>query len=164
MKKASKLIVASAQYLDILSGIMMVIIMLIVVLNVLARSILNSPLFGTFEYVGFLTALVISFAIANCGVKNGHIAIDLFISKLPRKVQPVIDFTLGMISTFFLGLFTWQMIKYGTNLIRSGELSATTRTPLYIFVFLVAFGLLLLTAVVLLKTIKFLFTQNTDNT
>jgi TRAP-type C4-dicarboxylate transport system permease small subunit len=159
MKKAGKIIVALSHYLVVLSSICMVAMMLLIVSNVLMRVLFKSPIFGTFEYVGFLTALVISFAVANCGVKNGHVAVDLFIDKFPRKVQRIIDFILGIMSTYFLGLFTWHMIKFGSSLMQSGEVSSTTRTPLHFFVYLVAFGLFLLTVVVLFKTIGLIDTE-----
>lgn len=159
MKKAGKIIVASSHYLVVISSICMVAMMLLIVSNVLMRVLFKSPIFGTFEYVGFLTAIVISFAVANCGVKNGHVAVDLFIDKFPRKVQRIIDFILGIMSTYFLGLFTWHMIKFGSSLMHSGEVSSTTRTPLHFFVYLVAFGLFLLTVVVLFKTIGLIDTE-----
>jgi TRAP-type C4-dicarboxylate transport system permease small subunit len=133
--------------------------MLLIVSNVLMRVLFKSPIFGTFEYVGFLTAIVISFAIANCGVKNGHVAVDLFIDKFPRKIQKIIDFILGIVSTCFFGLFTWQMVTFGSSLMHSGEVSSTTRTPVHFFVYLVAFGLFLLTVVVLFKTIGLINTE-----
>ena len=159
MKRAEKIIFSSAHYLVIISSICMVAMMLLIVSNVLMRVLFKSPIFGTFEYVGFLTAIVISFAIANCGVKNGHVAVDLFIDKFPRKVQKIIDFIFGIISTYFLGLFTWHMVRFGTSLMLSGEVSSTTRTPLHFLVYLVAFGLLSLTVVVLFKTIGLINTK-----
>lgn len=159
MKKAGNVIVALSHYLVILSSICMVAMMLLIVSNVLMRVLFKSPIFGTFEYVGFLTAIVISFAIANCGVKNGHVAVDLFIDKFPRKIQKIIDFVLGIVSTCFLGLFAWQMVKFGSSLMHSGEVSSTTRTPVHFFVYLVAFGLFLLTVVVLFRTIGLINTE-----
>lgn len=159
MKKTGNLIVALSHYLVMLSSICMVLMMLLIISNILMRVLFKSPIFGTFEYVGFLSAIVISFAIASCGVKNGHVAVDLFIDKFPRKAQKVIDFILGIISTFFLGLFTWQMVKFGSSLMHSGEVSSTTRTPLYFFVYLVAFGLFLLSVVVLFRTIGLINTE-----
>jgi len=158
MKKPAKLIVSSAHYLDVIASICMVVMMVLIVSNVLMRSLFRLPIFGTFELVGFLAAIIISFAIANCGVKNGHIAVDLFMDKFPKKVQLILDFALGIMATYFLGLFTWHMARYGYNLMLSGEVSSTTRTPLHIFVYLVAFGLLLLTIVNLHKTINLLKT------
>jgi TRAP-type C4-dicarboxylate transport system permease small subunit len=159
MKKAGNAIVALSHYLAVLSSICLVAMMLLIVSNVLMRVLFKSPIFGTFEYVGFLTAIVISFAIANCGVKNGHVAVDLFIDKFPRKIQKIIDFILGIVSTCFFGLFTWQMVTFGSSLMHSGEVSSTTRTPVHFFVYLVAFGLFLLTVVVLFKTIGLINTE-----
>ena len=76
-----------SRLLDVLAAIAVVLTMSVVVLNIILRSVFKHPLTGIMDYVMILTALTIALALANCAIRNGHIAIDLFIDKLPIKVE-----------------------------------------------------------------------------
>ncbi len=130
------------------------ILMVLVVGNIILRISIKRPILGTYEYVGYLAALVIGLALAYCAIQNSHIEVRFLLERFPPKVQVVIDIVVGFISLIFLILSTWHTGKYAYSMILSGEVSPTTRTPFYPFVFLVAFSLLALSLVVLLKLIE----------
>lgn len=154
MNTVGKIIVFLSRFLDRLSGLTIIAIMLLVVSNILLRTFFSVPILGTFEFVSFMTAMAISLSLANCAVENGHIAVDLFFNMFPRKVQRFLVVVTGIMSAFFLGLFSWRMGIFATRLMVSGEVSATTRLPFYIFAYITMIGLMLLALVVLLKSFE----------
>ncbi len=141
-------------YLDRAAGWLMASVMFLVVLNVILRTIFKSPILGTYEYVGFITAMFVGLSVAYCALQNFHIAVGFLLEKFPAKVQGIVDVLTGIISFVFLSLATWHIADYAGSMVITGEVSPTTRTPFYPFIYVVAFGFLVLSLVVLLKLIE----------
>ena len=106
--------------------------------------LLRRPIPGTYEIVGFLGALAISFSLAYTSVENGHIAVDLLVEKFSRRVQAGVQALNDLCGTGLFALIAWQSILYAANLRQSGEVSLTLQLPLYPFVYGVAVGSTLL--------------------
>lgn len=140
-----------SRVLDKIAGWIMIAVMFLVVSNVILREIFKSPILGTYEYVGFLTAMFIGLAIAYCALQNFHIAVGFLLEKFHPKVQGVVEVFTGVVSLVFLALSAWHIADFAGSMIGSGEVSPTTRTPFYPVIYVVAFGFLTLCLVVLLK-------------
>ncbi len=153
-KNYNVVITMVSKFLDKIAGWIMVATMALIVGNILLRSFLKQPILGTYEYAGFLTALIIGLSLAYCAVQNGHIAVTFIAERFSRGVQYVIDVVIGIISFIFLSLATWHTGKYAYSMVLSGEVAPTTKTPFYPFIYLVAFGLCMLSLVVLFKLIE----------
>ena len=142
-----------ARGLDAVAQWATVLLMAVVVANIVLRFTWR-PLLGTYEYVSFLSAVLISFALAYCAVRGGHIAVTLMVDQLPPRAQAIIDIIVGVISITFFGLAVWQITLYATDMVISGEVSLTTKTPFYPFVYGVAFAFLVLCLVLLVDLVK----------
>jgi TRAP-type C4-dicarboxylate transport system permease small subunit len=142
-----------ASFLDKLAGISIVLAMLLVVINILLRVIFKRPILGTYEYTGFITSLIVGFGLSACLVSNSHIAVDFILEKFHIKAQRIIEAVMDIIVFAFMSLFTYKMIEYGIKLVERNELSPTTQTPFYIFVFVIAFCFIVLSLVALFKAI-----------
>lgn len=150
------LIAMISKLFDKMAGWCMVFTMVLIVGNILLRSLIKKPILGTYEYVGFFTALIIGLSLAYCAVQNGHIAVNFIVDKFTPKTRYVIDILTGILSTSFLCLAAWHTGNYAYSMILSGEVSPTTKTPFYPFIYLVTFGLFLLALVLLCKLIEFI--------
>ena len=153
MPSFEKTVYKFSRTLNILSGIALVLMMGLVFVNVALRAVWN-PILGTYEFTGFLAAITISFALAHCASKKGHIAITIFADKLPPRVQAILDSFVAILSTALYAVISWQCIKYAINLYQIGEVSPATATPFYPFILAVAFGLLLLALILLNDVFK----------
>lgn len=151
MDKITNLVTGLSRLLDRMAGFCMVSIMLIVVANILLRVFLKRPVLGAYEYVCFLTAALIGLALANCALQKGHIAVGVLVDRLGEKTQAVIDTFINAVSLLFWGLSAWYICKYANNLLKNGVVSPTTQTPFYPFLYLIAFGLLALCLVLLVR-------------
>jgi TRAP-type C4-dicarboxylate transport system permease small subunit len=143
-----------SKIMDSIAGWCMASIMVLVISNILLRILIKRPILGTYEYVGFFTALVIGFALAHCAVQNSHIAINLVTDRLPVKVQTFVKIFIDTIAFIFLALSSWHLVLYGKSMAGSGEVSLTTRLPFYPFIYLIAFGISILALVVLADLIN----------
>lgn len=131
-----------------------VLAMILVVLNVILRAVFKSPILGTYEYVCFFSAIIIGCGIAYCAVLNGHIAIDFLLEKLGKRAQGAINIIASVITLLGMLVFTWRMFLYAARLAANNEVSPTTQTPFYVFVYIIAAGFLALCLVLLSKAMQ----------
>lgn len=154
MQTMEKMIYKLSHGLDTLAGFILAATALLVVANILGRTLLQRSILGTYEMVGFLTAAVVGLALARCAVENSHIAIDFILDRLPIRLQRLIDLLLGIPVFLFLILATYNLFIYGARIAQSGEVSPTTKLIFYPFIYLVAFGFLALALTVMLKLLQ----------
>lgn len=151
MKHASAFVTKMSRTLDALAGLCLVITMLLVVLNIMLRKLTSLSILGTYEYVGFLAALTVGLAIANCAVQNGHIAVDFIIERFSSRKQAWIDMLMNSVAFVFWGLSAWFICDYARQMVERGVVSPTTQTPFYAIVYLVAVGVFALCLVLLVR-------------
>jgi TRAP-type C4-dicarboxylate transport system permease small subunit len=156
MKRFSGLVTGISRILDQAAGFFLVATMVLIVVNILLRAILKTPVFGAYEYVGLLTALVIGLALAYCGVQNAHIDISIVVDWLPARLRALISALINIISMCFLAVSAWYVGAYARSMMDSGLVSSTTQMPIYPFVYLIALGLLAYCLVLLVRSIEFI--------
>lgn len=144
----NKFIIKISKLFNVLAITAIFLMMIIVVSNVVLR-LFGYPLQFTIDYVEFMAVLSTSFALAYCGVEDGHISISLLIDKLPSKLQKIIDIIINATSSFFLFMIAYNVAIYANEKFKSGDVSISTGTPQYPFIYLLAVGLGLLALVVL---------------
>lgn len=153
MKKFTDLIQIIARTLDKLAGICFFSVMVLVIGNILLRAIFSRPILGTYEIVGFLTALGIGLALAHCALQDGHIDVSIFMEKLSRKVQSVIAVLVQGGALIFWSGAVWFLFQFGRDMRVKGLVSPSAEIPVYPLIYLVAVGLTGLCLVLLLKFI-----------
>ena len=116
--------------LNSLSALAVLAMMLLTCADIVMR-LMRRPITGTYETVGFLGALFVSFALAQTSVDRGHIAVDFLVQRLPNRVQEVVELVNGLVCIVFFALVAWQCGVYGAELRVSGEVSMTLQTPIY---------------------------------
>ncbi|MGI6668950.1 MAG: TRAP transporter small permease [Acetivibrionales bacterium] len=154
MNKFGSIVEKAARILDGISGWCIVFAMALVVVNIILRAVFKSPILGTYEYTEFLTALIVGCGLANCTLGDGHIAIDFLVEKLNKRTQNIIASITGIIALCFMVLFTIQLFINAGQLAASGEVSPTTQTPYYIFVYITALCFAVLSLAILSRTLQ----------
>jgi TRAP-type C4-dicarboxylate transport system permease small subunit len=119
-----------SKWANVFGGIILTLMMLITVTDVLLRSF-GKPIVGTYELVGFCGALVLGFSIPFTSWVRGHIYVDILVQRLPQKGKMGFHVTTrGLAIALFL-MTGWNLIKMGTDLLKSGEVSPTLQVPFY---------------------------------
>ncbi|HBW35591.1 TRAP transporter small permease [Desulfosporosinus sp. BICA1-9] len=148
MSIVSKFAGRLSSILDRIAGWFVVALMVLVVGNVILR-LFGSPIPGTIEWAEFLTAMAIGLSLAYCAVQDGHITLEFLVRKFNIKVQAVLKIVIDCLVVVFLSLAFWRIILYANDMKLSGQVSMTTKTPFYWFIYVVAFGFLAYGLVVL---------------
>jgi len=136
---------------DFLAGVCFFSVMLLIIVNILMRKLFNMPIIGTVELTGLLTATGIGFALANCELNNGNVAMSIITDKFNAKTQRIIEIFIHLLSLSFWIMVTWRIFLFGSSSFTSGWVSSTASLPVFPFIFILFFNVLCLCFVVALK-------------
>lgn len=154
MKQFTNFVQAISRFLDGIAGICLVGIMLLTVGNIFLRLLWNKPILGAYEYVSTFTAVMIGLALAYCALQNGHIAVDIFVDRLPDRWQKLADGAMNVAALIFWGFACWHLGNYALSTLSSGVVAPTTQVSLFPFILLVAIGVSVLCLVLIYRTLK----------
>ena len=127
---------------------------LLMFLNVIMRYLFSSGLPWSEELVRYTIIWVTFIGIAMCARKGMHVAIDLFLSLMNKKMGFILLIIINITSIFFCTLMTLYSIKLVWQISDSSQLSPSLGIPFYLIYLCMplGFGLSVLR-----------FTQNTLN-
>lgn len=162
VNRLNKVVIVISKLFNIVALIAVFAMMVMVVSNVVFR-LFGSPIKATIDYIEFLAVIGTSFALAYCGVKEGHISISLFMDKLPPKLQKIIDIIINMVSAVLLFIVAWNVAIYANDKFESGDVSITTGTPQAPFIYLLSAGIALLALVVLCQLLIIMFKNGDED-
>lgn len=151
MERLTKTLKKLSMILDKLAGLCFACVMLLIVANIIARTAFNHPILGTYELVGFLTAMGIGFALAQCSLKDGHIAVGFIVERFSPRTQSAIAIFVHAISFVFMFAAGWFLIHYGLATKLNGSVSLSAEIAIYPFIFMVAVGVFGLSLTLLYK-------------
>ena len=139
IRKIDRWVKKTAAAFNILGAIAILAMMGLICTDVILR-MFRMPIPGTYEVVGLLGALFVSFSLAQTSLEKGHIAVDFLMSKLPINVQFIVYCINELVSSILFSLITWQMVVYAGRLKQSGEVSMTLQIPIYPIYYGIAAG------------------------
>lgn len=139
MDRANRIIRQASLFFSHAASIAVVVMMLLSTADVGLR-LFGHPVPGSYELVGFLGTLVVSFALARTALERGNIAVDILVEKLPRRAQAVVALANDAVGSVLFGLIGWQSLRYALELKHSGEVSSTLGMPVYPFALGIALG------------------------
>jgi len=116
------------------------VLMVLVMAHVIGRYIFAFPVPGSVELIEFLMVLVVFLGFAECAVQRGNVSVDLFVDRLPKKAQAVIDTVTCFLSIGIVSLITWQSAVQAKVLWQSGHVSGVLHIPHYPFAILMVLG------------------------
>ena len=154
MDKWNRGLQKAVKLLNDIAGWALAACMALVTVTVLLRAAFGWTVLGTYEWVGFLTAICICLGLAYCAIVGGHIAIDFILEKLKPGAKRVVAAVTQLLSSFFMAAVTWNIFIYAGKLAQSGEVSPTTRVPFYLFVYLMGAGFFALVLVLITSFIR----------
>jgi len=124
-----RVIGAAARLLSHVAAIALLAMVLINVADVGMRSALNQPIFGTFEIVELLLAVVAFLVIPEAFLRENHITIELIDALLPpRGIDWFKVFGMGC-TVAFLGLLVWAMVTPAADVVRFNEITFSLNIP-----------------------------------
>jgi len=123
-----------------IASIALFVMMVLTMVDVFGRKVFSHSIHGAVELTEFLLVILIFFSLAQTEVRNGHVQIDLILSKFGKRVQGVVNAITQLSGSVLCGLITWSTFLYAEKMRLSGEVSQDLWIPKFPFVYVVALG------------------------
>jgi TRAP-type C4-dicarboxylate transport system permease small subunit len=130
MKGFLDVIKTTCTFLNVIAGVSLTFLMLLTISDVALR-FFKLPISGTYEMVAYSGAIVIGFSLPLTSWLRGHIFVDFLVMKSSKKVQNLFHLTTRCVGFALFLLIGWNLMKYGADLVTSGEVTPTLRLPFY---------------------------------
>mgnify|MGYP001030121166 CR=1 FL=1 len=154
MNKFERVFGSLTRYGDHLACLGMVALLVLVVANVFLRYVWQS-IQGTYDYVGLITAIAVSLAVAFTAYERGHIEIEILMEHFPKRVQNIVGTVMFLICTVFFCIASWQAVMVGRSMKEGNETTMAVFVPLHPFLYIMAIGLGLTALAFLIHTVKY---------
>lgn len=143
-----------SRWVSWVAGLGVVAMLALTVADVIGIKIFKSPVPGAIEIVAFLGIVITAFSIAHTQSQKSHIQVEFFVMRLPARLRAGVAAFTSLLSIILFALLCWQSIEYGCSLWAAGEVSMTSRIPVYPFVYAIAFCCIPVCLVLLVDFLK----------
>ncbi|GAH43567.1 unnamed protein product [marine sediment metagenome] len=143
-----------SNWLNWAAGVGLVAMLSLIVADIIGIKFFKWPIPGAIEMVGFLGVVVTAFAIAYTQVLRGHIQVEFFVMRLPRRAQASIIAFVSLLGMALFALLAWRSYDFAQVLQSTGEVSMTQRIPFYPFVHAIALCCIPVCLVLLVEFLK----------
>ncbi len=126
---------------------------------VFVRYVFGIPVVWVPEIVGYLMVVLIFLALGETMLAGGHIKIDLFVSRIPKRLRDMLELLTLALSTGVAGFFAWHGVRTMLRSYEYGRRDAfgALNAPLYIPQAALPIGLSILTLVLTLLVCRKLY-------
>lgn len=132
-----------------LASICLIGMALVTCTDVILRSTLNKPIFGSEEIVSIFAILTIGFALPYAHRQNSHVGVEILYRLLSAESRKKIKLVTSSVSFLLFSVLAWQMFVYARVTQNSGALSMNLELPMYRFVYALSFCLLVVALLML---------------
>ncbi|HLR72449.1 MAG TPA: TRAP transporter small permease [Pseudogracilibacillus sp.] len=134
------------------SAVALVSMMLLIVFNVLKRTI-SVPLLGVTEIVSWLSALTAILSLGYAQIYKSHVFIDLLVERFSFIIRRVTHTVMNIASIVFFAIASWQINFYAISLMKSNTVSETLLIPFYPLIFISSIGFICLILALIKETL-----------
>lgn len=137
-----------------ISKIVLFLLMFLTFFDIAGRNLLSKPITGTFELTGLSLVIIIFLSLGMTQSHKGHITIEFFVEKMPKKVQEVLNVIINFVIVIFLIVTSWQLSIYTKRVYIGTEVSTDLRLPIYYFTIIATVGMIVFTLSIVLDLFK----------
>ena len=154
LEKIDEFVLKASNFFSAVGVVLFLFIFIISLLDILGSKILNFPLPGVIELIGYSQAVMIVFALAFTLLIHQHIRVEMVFSRLPGTLQSLLEIFSSFILFLLFAVLVWQFARYGVTLQRSGQYSITLGLPIHVIVWIIALALIPSTIVFFVEFIR----------
>ena len=139
-----------------ISNLFLFVIMMLVVVNVIARRVFNSPVFGVTELVCYGSLASAAFGLAQTEWLDGNVRMTLILERTSVKFGCFLNLIVNIIGLLGFAYVSYFLVLQAFTKLSNGQLSSEIRFPMYIVTGILAVGFILLTLAILSKLVLYI--------
>lgn len=101
---------------------------------------LRHPIPFMHDLVALLSAIAVSFALADTTINKGHVAVSIIVSRFPLLWQNIIESITSLLGVFLFSVAGWKLQCMGQDFRTAGETAMSSNIPLYPFAYGMGFA------------------------
>jgi TRAP-type C4-dicarboxylate transport system permease small subunit len=130
--------------------------MCLTVADILMRTFLNNPILGTVELTELMMVVIVFFTLGFTEMKDGHIKVDVFMAKLKRPAQTLLDVVTQLLACLLFAFMTVSVMRHAVSIQNAGEVTQDLWIPKYPFLYLTALGCAILSIALFFRFLQLL--------
>ncbi len=153
----ARLIHRAALALALAGGLVLVAMTLLTVASITGRGLIwlgLGPVPGTYELIEMGGAFAVFSFLPWCQLQRGHVTVDLFMERLGRRANLIVDVLANLLLTLAAAVILWRLWLGLMDKARYGETSFILGIPLWIGYSAAALGAVLFVAVSALTMVQ----------
>jgi len=135
-----KCLFSLAKNLNFIAGLVLILMMFLAATDVILRYFFHRPLVGTMGLIEVMLPLITSLSFAYAEVLKGHLKLDFLTSRLPKKINSILENCTDVITLGMLIFVSLAILNYANYIKTTGLLVGDITMFVYPFVYIVAFG------------------------
>lgn len=140
-----------SRFMSRIASVILFLMMILTILDVVLRKLASKSILGTVELTEFMLVILVFFSLAQTEVLDGHVKVDLVMSRFSARVQGLMDMLTQFVCFVLALLITWSSLDYSEKMRLSEEVTQDLLIPIYPFIYFVALGCLVLSFTLLVK-------------
>ena len=141
-----KVVVFLVRLLAVVAGVAALTMITVTCLDVILRQ-LGHPLLGVVDIVQLTACVAGICALPYTTATKGHVAVEFFFQRLPRKSKVVIDGMNRLLVACMFLFLAWRCWVYGLYMLRKGIGTMTLQLPMFWVMWLMSFSFLVVVLV-----------------
>lgn len=137
-----------------IGGGFLALMMFITAADVFLRYVLNSSIAGAVELNEVMLILVVFFSVAQAAVRKEHVRVELLVSKFSINLQSILNVISGIVVFCLASLIAWQAALFALDKWKKGLTTAVLAIPIYPFIVLFAFCIVLFCVVIFMDLLR----------
>jgi TRAP-type C4-dicarboxylate transport system permease small subunit len=133
--------------------VFMFVNVLLIVVNIIMRRAFGMPIYGSTEFVRYISLVAASFALAQNEWIDGNITMSLLHEKLPKKIARRLKAITNTVCAIVFVLISYLLFAQFQDKLAKRDISYELGFPIWIPALILAIGFAILTASIIIKTI-----------
>ena len=138
-----------------ISNLFLFALMMLVVINVIARRLFNAPIFGVTELVCYGSLASAAFGLAQTEWMDGNVRMTLVLERTSVKFGCILNLIINIVGLMGFSYVSYFLVMQAFTKFANGQLSSEIRFPMYIVTGILAVGFILLTLAILAKLVLY---------
>lgn len=108
---------------------MLIAMALMSVYSIVGRSLLGKPVLGDYEMVQMMSAIAVSMALPFCQMMGGHIIVDFFTVKVPKRINATLDLMAALLLAVCSFAIAWMVVGATLQFMKNHDATMLLNLP-----------------------------------
>ncbi len=127
-----RLLIRLCQAFAVGAAVLLILMAAMSLASIVGRTFLDMPILGDYELVQVMCAMAVSMSLPYCQLGRGHVIVDFFTTRAPRRVVRALDVFASLLLAVLAFVVAWRLGLGMVDLLRNGDASMLVGFPTWV--------------------------------